>query len=159
MSWSHKQRVTVVAIVVLLAVVPAVAQLGAVRASQAADHQSQQVAQPATPTDYDGDGVPDSTDRCPTRPERKNGFQDLDGCPDVVNYVQAPEANQTSPTNQTGGGNRTAAPTRTPSATPADYDGDGIPDSTDRCPTRPETVNGYQDGDGCPDVVATTGAS
>ena len=42
---------------------------------------------------------------------------------------------------------------------PADYDGDGIPDSTDRCPTRPETANGFRDGDGCPDVVATTGAS
>lgn len=42
---------------------------------------------------------------------------------------------------------------------PADYDGDGIDDSTDRCPTRPETANGFQDSDGCPDVVATTGAS
>ncbi|WP_136716333.1 hypothetical protein [Halorientalis salina] len=42
---------------------------------------------------------------------------------------------------------------------PADYDGDGINDSADDCPTRPETENGFQDGDGCPDVVATTGAS
>lgn len=42
---------------------------------------------------------------------------------------------------------------------PEDYDGDGIPDSRDDCPTRPETENGFQDGDGCPDVVATTGAS
>ncbi|WP_254761536.1 thrombospondin type 3 repeat-containing protein [Natrinema marinum] len=42
---------------------------------------------------------------------------------------------------------------------PADYDGDGIRDAADRCPTRPETTNGFQDGDGCPDVVATTGAS
>lgn len=41
----------------------------------------------------------------------------------------------------------------------ADYDGDGIEDATDQCPTRPETVNGFMDGDGCPDVVATTGAS
>ncbi|MFB6170806.1 MAG: thrombospondin type 3 repeat-containing protein [Haloarculaceae archaeon] len=41
----------------------------------------------------------------------------------------------------------------------ADYDGDGIPDARDACPTRPETQNGFQDGDGCPDVVATTGAS
>ena len=40
-----------------------------------------------------------------------------------------------------------------------DFDGDGIPDDRDACPTRPETVNGFQDGDGCPDVVATTGAS
>ncbi|MFB6130029.1 MAG: thrombospondin type 3 repeat-containing protein [Salinigranum sp.] len=40
-----------------------------------------------------------------------------------------------------------------------DYDGDGIADSADACPTRPETKNGFQDADGCPDVVATTGAS
>lgn len=42
---------------------------------------------------------------------------------------------------------------------PADYDGDGINDTADTCPTRPETVNGFQDGDGCPDVVTSTGAS
>lgn len=42
---------------------------------------------------------------------------------------------------------------------PADYDGDGIPDADDRCPTRPETDNGFQDDDGCPDVVTSTGAS
>lgn len=42
---------------------------------------------------------------------------------------------------------------------PADYDGDGVSDARDRCPTRPETENGFQDGDGCPDLVATTGAS
>lgn len=41
----------------------------------------------------------------------------------------------------------------------SDYDGDGLDDSEDDCPTRPETDNGFQDGDGCPDIVATTGAS
>lgn len=40
-----------------------------------------------------------------------------------------------------------------------DWDGDGVPDDGDACPTRAETANGVQDGDGCPDVVATTGAS
>ncbi|CCQ32278.1 hypothetical protein HTIA_0127 [Halorhabdus tiamatea SARL4B] len=42
---------------------------------------------------------------------------------------------------------------------PTDYDGDTVTDSTDKCPTRPEAENGFQDTDGCPDVVATTGAS
>ncbi|MHB9287073.1 hypothetical protein ACKVMT_08540 [Halobacteriales archaeon Cl-PHB] len=42
---------------------------------------------------------------------------------------------------------------------PNDYDGDGVGDASDACPTRSETTNGFQDGDGCPDVVATTGAS
>jgi hypothetical protein len=32
-----------------------------------------------------------------------------------------------------------------------DTDGDGIPDSKDRCKTKPETYNGYKDTDGCPD--------
>ena len=48
---------------------------------------------------------------------------------------------------------------RSPTPQP-DFDGDGISDASDRCPTRPETANGFQDGDGCPDVVqTTTGAS
>jgi len=34
----------------------------------------------------------------------------------------------------------------------ADRDGDGIPDSQDRCPDEPETFNGIQDDDGCPDA-------
>ncbi len=34
---------------------------------------------------------------------------------------------------------------------PADTDGDGILDPSDRCVTQPETVNQYQDEDGCPD--------
>jgi outer membrane protein OmpA-like peptidoglycan-associated protein len=32
-----------------------------------------------------------------------------------------------------------------------DEDGDGIPDLVDQCPSEPETFNGYQDEDGCPD--------
>ncbi|CQR53252.1 hypothetical protein [Haloferax massiliensis] len=42
---------------------------------------------------------------------------------------------------------------------PADYDGDGLADDADACPTRAETQNGFRDGDGCPDAVATTRAS
>ncbi|MFB6129265.1 MAG: hypothetical protein ABEJ28_00395 [Salinigranum sp.] len=61
------------------------------------------------------------------------------------------------------GGSSSASASPTPSATATaapDYDGDGIPDAVDRCPTRPETVNGFRDRDGCPDSVVTkTGAS
>ncbi|MCK4695188.1 MAG: OmpA family protein, partial [Candidatus Cloacimonetes bacterium] len=35
--------------------------------------------------------------------------------------------------------------------TNADTDGDGILDGVDKCPLEPETFNGYQDEDGCPD--------
>jgi len=37
------------------------------------------------PGDRDGDGIPDSIDKCPDRPEDKDGFQDADGCPDIDN--------------------------------------------------------------------------
>ena len=37
-----------------------------------------------------------------------------------------------------------------------DSDRDGIPDASDGCPKQKETVNGYQDTDGCPDTAPTT---
>lgn len=37
---------------------------------------------------------------------------------------------------------------------PADDDGDGIPDRRDGCLALPETYNGYADDDGCPDHLA-----
>jgi OOP family OmpA-OmpF porin len=67
--------------------------------------------------DSDGDGIPDSKDQCPNEPEDFDHFQDEDGCPDL------------------------------------DNDNDGIPDSADACPNDPETYNGYRDDDGCPDEV------
>jgi outer membrane protein OmpA-like peptidoglycan-associated protein len=33
--------------------------------------------------DRDGDGIPDAIDKCPDRPEDKDGFEDADGCPDI----------------------------------------------------------------------------
>ena len=38
-----------------------------------------------------------------------------------------------------------------PPARPLDTDGDGIPDTLDKCPNQPETINFYKDEDGCPD--------
>ena len=38
-----------------------------------------------------------------------------------------------------------------------DIDGDGIPDFNDACPLQKETVNGYQDNDGCPDTPPSSG--
>jgi outer membrane protein OmpA-like peptidoglycan-associated protein len=37
-----------------------------------------------------------------------------------------------------------------------DKDGDGIVDAADKCPDQAETVNGYQDDDGCPDQIPDT---
>lgn len=40
---------------------------------------------------------------------------------------------------------------------PGDRDGDGYLDPEDKCPDEPETWNGYQDSDGCPDDPDTDG--
>ena len=94
MSWTHKQRITVVAIVVLVVAIPALWQIGDVRAAQATEEKQsdlveQTVSTRQAPADYDGDGIDDSADRCPRRPETTNGFQDTDGCPDVVETTGA----------------------------------------------------------------------
>lgn len=44
-----------------------------------------------------------------------------------------------------------AETTRTRTSASADSDHDGIPDSQDKCPSEPETYNGTEDSDGCPD--------
>lgn len=38
-------------------------------------------------------------------------------------------------------------------ASQSDSDHDGVPDAMDQCPTQAETMNGFQDADGCPDAV------
>src|SRR5690606_9337162 len=34
--------------------------------------------------DSDADGLTDPVDQCPTQPESRDGFEDMDGCPDAV---------------------------------------------------------------------------
>lgn len=94
MSWTTKQRMTIVAVLVLVASVPLLWQIDTVRAGQAVEEQQSDLVQQTVtarqaPNDYDGDGITDSTDRCPRRPETGNGFQDADGCPDVVETTGA----------------------------------------------------------------------
>ena len=45
---------------------------------------AQPKAAPADP-DSDGDGIPNSKDKCPNDPEDFDGFEDEDGCPDLDN--------------------------------------------------------------------------
>ena len=57
-----------------------------------------------------------------------------------------PTSARPRPRTRTGSRTRTAAPIR-------DNDADGVVDANDKCPNEPETKNGYQDEDGCPDEV------
>ncbi len=90
--------------------------------------------------DSDGDTFMDSVDKCPEIPgvvpdgcppkdrDRDSFLDEVDACPDEPGV--APDG----------------CPLR-------DTDGDGILDPDDKCVTDPETRNGYQDTDGCPDEL------
>jgi outer membrane protein OmpA-like peptidoglycan-associated protein len=110
----------------------------------------------STPSDRDGDGIPDSVDRCPNEPEDFDGFEDQDGCPDPDNdhdgILDAADRCPNDPEDFDGFEDSDGCPD-------LDNDGDGIPDALDHCPNEPETRNGIDDEDGCPDSgVVTAGA-
>lgn len=86
--------------------------------------------------DADGDGIPDSRDRCPYEREDENGVRDGDGCPESPASVATAKAMVFR------------AP---PGSRAGDRDGDGIPDDQDFCPLAPEDRDGFEDEDGCPE--------
>jgi outer membrane protein OmpA-like peptidoglycan-associated protein len=94
--------------------------------------------------DRDKDGVPDKIDKCPDEPEDTDGFQDEDGCPDPDNDGDGVLDGEDECIDVPGPKENRGCPD-------PDTDGDGIPDSKDKCKDKPETYNGYQDEDGCPD--------
>jgi outer membrane protein OmpA-like peptidoglycan-associated protein len=96
--------------------------------------------------DTDGDGIIDRLDKCPNEPEDKDGFEDADGCPDLDNDKDGvPDKDDKCPNE--------AGPVENQGCPDKDTDGDGIIDRLDKCPDQPETKNGYQDEDGCPDEI------
>ncbi len=101
--------------------------------------------------DTDSDGLPDPKDKCPAEPEDTDGFDDLDGCPDLDNDNDGvPDASDEcgeEPEVKNGFKDEDGCPDTVP-----DTDKDGIPDTTDKCPNRPETFNGIDDEDGCPEA-------
>ena len=123
---------------------------------------------PAEPKDSDGDGFLDPDDACPREPGVEpdgcpvrdtdgDGFDDpVDACPEEPGIAPdgCPEK------DQDGDGvldDDDECPTEAgdpPSGCPVkDTDGDGLLDDVDQCVEEPETKNGYQDKDGCPDEL------
>jgi outer membrane protein OmpA-like peptidoglycan-associated protein len=98
--------------------------------------------------DADGDGIPDSRDKCPNEPEDFDMFQDEDGCPDPDNDGDGiPDVKDKCPLDPEdfdGFQDADGCPDK-------DNDGDGIPDAVDKCPNEPEDKDGFEDLDGCPD--------
>ncbi len=97
--------------------------------------------------DADGDGIPDSIDKCPNEPEDKDGFEDEDGCPNPDNdHDGIPDAQDKCPLeaeDKDGFQDEDGCPD-------LDNDKDGILDKDDKCPNEPEDKDGFQDADGCP---------
>ena len=104
-----------------------------------------------TAGDRDRDGFNDDDDECPYRPEDVDGFEDLDGCPDIDNDMdripdildQCPDV----PEDKNDFEDDDGCPDGT-----RDRDRDGITDLSDVCPDDPEDKDGFQDQDGCPDL-------
>lgn len=94
------------------------------------------------PFDSDGDGVVDMDDECP-----REAGDPPDGCPQVdldpdgdgvpIPADQCPDEAGPSPSG---------CPDK-------DTDGDGFIGKDDTCPKEPETRNGFEDDDGCPDEM------
>ncbi len=101
--------------------------------------------------DRDGDGIKDDVDQCPDDPEDKDGFEDLDGCPDPDNdrdgILDEDDECPNVPEDKDGDRDEDGCP----DGDIGDRDGDGIPDEEDQCPDDPEDIDGFEDKNGCPD--------
>ena len=92
--------------------------------------------------DSDGDGIPDDQDKCP----HEKGIAENQGCPDKDSDGDGIVDRLDKCPQEKGIAELAGCPDK-------DSDGDGIPDRLDKCPNEPETKNGYQDEDGCPDEL------
>lgn len=88
--------------------------------------------------DRDGDGIADDDDKC-----ADEAGVAPDGCPDLDPDKDGVLAADDKCPDEAG-----VAPHGCP-----DADGDGIADADDQCKDEPETKNGFQDTDGCPDEL------
>ena len=98
--------------------------------------------------DDDHDGIQDDLDGCRDQAEDYDGFQDVDGCPDLDNDADGvPDRRDLAPDlpeDFDGFEDGDGRPDR-------DNDGDGIRDEADACPNAAEDFDGDADADGCPE--------
>lgn len=98
--------------------------------------------------DRDGDGILDKDDKCPERPEDRDGFQDEDGCPELDNdgdqIRDTDDKCPMDPEDVDGFEDDDGCQDE-------DNDNDGILDAQDKCPLVPEDIDDFEDEDGCPE--------
>jgi outer membrane protein OmpA-like peptidoglycan-associated protein len=92
--------------------------------------------------DTDGDGVADDKDKCP----KVKGETKWNGCP-------PPDSDGDGVIDPKDKCPKVKGEAKWNGCPPPDRDKDGIIDPNDKCPDQPETKNGYQDADGCPDKL------
>jgi outer membrane protein OmpA-like peptidoglycan-associated protein len=98
--------------------------------------------------DSDLDGIADDKDLCRNDKEDVDGYQDLDGCPDLDNDNDGvQDAQDKCPMQAEDMDGFEDAD----GCIDADNDRDGIIDSRDSCPMQAEDIDRFQDSDGCPD--------
>ena len=100
------------------------------------------------PPDLDGDGLRGRRDRCPNKPEDRDGFEDDDGCPDPDNdgdgIIDVQDKCPLQGEDKDGFEDTDGCPDD-------DNDDDKILDRVDDCPNQAEDLDGHLDLDGCPD--------
>lgn len=92
--------------------------------------------------DTDGDGILDPDDACVDEP----GVPEYDGCP-------IPDSDGDGVLDPDDECVDTPGVKEYKGCPIPDTDGDGFLDPDDQCPEEPETRNGFQDADGCPDEI------
>lgn len=97
------------------------------------------LVKPRPTGDRDGDGWLDRYDRCPTEPS-----DEPDGCPRDRDSDKDGVPDRIDACPEVWGDGAKGCPI-------PDQDDDGIYDKDDNCIDQPETRNGFEDGDGCPD--------
>ncbi|GMV14143.1 MAG: hypothetical protein AMXMBFR56_23670 [Polyangiaceae bacterium] len=95
---------------------------------------------PVKPKDTDADGFFDPDDKCPA----EKGVAP-DGCP-----IKDRDGDGFLDPDDKCPDDKGVAPNGCPLK---DSDGDGLLDNVDKCPAEPETKNGFEDDDGCPDEL------
>jgi outer membrane protein OmpA-like peptidoglycan-associated protein len=115
-------------------------QDGLVDTSDACPQQAAATVDGCPVLDSDSDGVPDPIDRCPNQPSKELG-----GCPNLD-----PDKDGFAESNDECPDVAGIAPNGCPNLDP---DQDGIATAEDRCPGEPESKNGFEDADGCPDEL------
>ncbi|MEP7052144.1 MAG: thrombospondin type 3 repeat-containing protein, partial [Pseudomonadota bacterium] len=104
--------------------------------------------------DSDGDGYPDSIDKCPTEKEDGKGPNKTDGCPAASDrdgdgipdsVDQCPDKAEDKDGIQDDDG-----------CPEYDVDNDGVPDTEDKCPTTPGPRSSVAEKNGCPSLTKVT---